>query len=73
MPQNKPLQKYIDKKLLHKNFLLKILDTKIIVAKKIHKNVCGFIFATSFFALQLFVSEMFVHLFLVAKKQHTLK
>ena len=68
MPQNKLLQKYIDKKLLNKNFLRITSDTKIVVAKKSTK-----IFASKFFALQLFVSQIFVHLFLIAKKQHTPK
>ena len=40
MPQNKPLQKQIDKKLLLKIFCAKISDTKI--------------FATSFFCIKIF-------------------
>ena len=79
MPQNKPLQKQTDKKLLHKSFLGKNFWHKNYCCKNKSQKIFVVLFLQhhylhqNLFALQLVVSPIFVHLFLIAKKQHTPK
>ena len=54
MPQNIPLQKQIDKKLLHKNSSAKSFDTKIVVAKISPQKVLWFYFCNIIFCIKIF-------------------